>query len=47
MAVSGDFPGVTRFWLNTVGGGLAMPFEDAGQEVPGTDEVVELADGED
>jgi hypothetical protein len=47
MAVSGDFPGVTRFWLNTVGGGPAAPFGGAGSEDPGTDDVTDFTDADD
>jgi hypothetical protein len=47
MAISGDFPGVTRFWLNTVGGGPAMPLDATGQDDPSRYEMVDSEDTED
>jgi hypothetical protein len=47
MAVSGKFPGLTRFWLSTIGGGAAMLSDGIEQEDPGQDQVADFADAED
>jgi hypothetical protein len=46
MAVSGDFPGMTRFWLSTVGRDPAAPFDGVEQEDPGRDDAADFADAE-
>ena len=46
MAVSGDYPVATRFWLSTVGGGPATPFDHADQEDPVRDEGEDFTDAE-
>jgi hypothetical protein len=47
MATSGKYPGMTRFWLDTVGGGPAVPFDAPGPVDSVADEVTEIADAED
>src|SRR6266567_4982667 len=47
MAASGDYPGMTRFWLSTIGGGPAMPSNGVEQEDPGRDEIADFADADD
>ena len=46
MAVSSRFPGMTRFWLSTVGRDPAAPFDGVEQEDPGRDDAADIADGE-
>jgi hypothetical protein len=46
MAISGNYPGVTRFWLSTIGGG-PIPFQGAGQGGQGRDEGTDFDDAED
>ena len=46
MATSGNFPGVTRFWLSTAGGGPG-PVNDDGQDDRDRDEGRESDDDED
>jgi hypothetical protein len=46
MAVSGDYPGMTRFWLSTAGGGPTTP-SGVEQEDPRRDEVADFADADD
>jgi hypothetical protein len=45
MAISGNHPGVTTFWLSTVGGGPA-PANSAGQEDRDRDEGTDSEDDE-
>src|SRR5579862_7308874 len=46
MAVSGKYPGMTRFWLSTVGRGPAMLFDPAGQADRGEAAEEDSADAE-
>jgi hypothetical protein len=46
MATSGKFPGLTRFWLSTIGGGPA-PVNGAGQDDRDRDEGTDSEDDDD
>lgn len=46
MATSGRFPGLTRFWLSTIGGGPA-PVNGAGQDDRDRDEGTDSEDDDD
>jgi hypothetical protein len=46
MAVSGDFPAMTRFWLSTVGRDPLAPFDGVEQEDPSRDDAADFADAE-
>lgn len=41
MAASGNFAGMTRFWISTIGGGLDLPPNADDREVPDDAEVTE------